>query len=265
MKTNFHTHTFRCNHAAGRDEGYVLSAIAGQYQILGFADHGPWPFPGHYRSHMRMDPQEGLQDYLKSVRALQKQYKDQIEIRIGLECEYFPPYMDWLRRMVQKEKLDYLILGNHFEYSEEKGIYFGRAVVDEAMLNRYVDSALEGMSTGLYAYLAHPDLFMRGYPSFDRYCEKASVRLCRAAKERGFALEYNLCGALDNRRTGEERYPHHLFWQIAAAEGCDVIIGVDAHTPGALEDDSLRREGIRLLEGYGAHLTDRIPYLSFDR
>ncbi len=265
MKTNFHTHTFRCNHASGRDEEYVLSAIAGHYQILGFADHCPWPFSGHYRSHMRMDPQGGLQDYLKSIRALREQYKGQIEVRVGLECEYFPPYMDWLRQMAQKEKLDYLILGNHFEYSEEKGVYFGRAVVDETMLNRYVDSALEGMSTGLYAYLAHPDLFMRGYPAFDRCCERASVRLCRAAKERGFALEYNLCGALDNRRTGEEHYPHHQFWQIAAAQGCDVIIGVDAHSPGALEDDSLREEGIRLLEGYGAHLVDRIPYLHSGR
>ena len=104
-------------------------------------------------------------------------------------------------------------------------------MVDEQTLKRYVDSALEGMATGLYAYLAHPDLFMRGYPSFDRYCEKASIQLCRAAKQMGFALEYNLCGALENKRTGEEHYPHHLFWQIAAAEGCDVIIGWTPTSP----------------------------------
>ena len=173
--------------------------------------------------------------------------------------------MDWLRQVIQKEKLDYIILGNHFEYSEERRFYFGREVVDEQTLKRYVDSALEGMATGLYAYLAHPDLFLRGYPSFDRYCEKASIQLCRAAKQMGFALEYNLCGALENKRTGEEHYPHHLFWQIAAAEGCDVIIGVDAHFPGALEDDSLRQEGVRLLESYGARLIDRISYFKTGR
>ena len=265
MKTNFHTHTARCGHASGRDEEYEQSAIRGGYQVLGFADHSPWRFASSYRSHMRMNPQEQFQDYLRSIRSLRRKYQDQIDIRIGLECEYFPPYMDWLRRVIQKEKLDYIILGNHFEYSEERRFYFGREVVDEQTLKRYVDSALEGMATGLYAYLAHPDLFLRGYPSFDRYCEKASIQLCRAAKQMGFALEYNLCGALENKRTGEEHYPHHLFWQIAAAEGCDVIIGVDAHFPGALEDDSLRQEGVRLLESYGARLIDRISYFKAGR
>lgn len=262
MKTNFHTHTARCGHASGMDEEYVQSAIRGGYQILGFADHSPWQFASSYRSHMRMDPGEQFQDYLSSIRALRQKYRDQIDIRIGLECEYFPPYMDWLRRVIQTEKIDYIILGNHFEYSEERRFYFGREVVDEQTLDRYVNSALEGMATGLYAYLAHPDLFMRGYPSFDRHCEKASVRLCRAAKQMGFPLEYNLCGALDDKRTGEEHYPHHLFWQIAAAGGCDVIIGADAHSPGALEDDSLRQAGIRLLDGYGARLIERISYLN---
>lgn len=265
MKTDFHTHTARCGHASGRDEEYVQSAIRGGYQILGFADHSPWQFSSSYRSHMRMNPREQFQDYLQSIRTLRRKYRDQIDIRIGLECEYFPPYMDWLRQLIRKERLDYIILGNHFEYSEETGFYFGRRVVDEATLERYVNSALEGMATGLYAYLAHPDLFMRGYPAFDRYCEKASVRLCRAAKQMGFALEYNLCGALEDSRTGEEHYPHHLFWQIAAAEGCDVIIGVDAHSPGALEDDSLRQAGIKLLESYGARLIDRIPDWNADR
>lgn len=36
MKTNYHTHTTRCHHATGSDEDYVLSAIKGGYQELGF-------------------------------------------------------------------------------------------------------------------------------------------------------------------------------------------------------------------------------------
>ena len=72
MKTNFHTHTARCGHASGRDEEYVQSAIRGGYQVLGFADHSPWRFASSYRSHMRMNPQEQFQDYLRSIRSLRR-------------------------------------------------------------------------------------------------------------------------------------------------------------------------------------------------
>lgn len=43
MRTNYHTHTERCNHAKGSDEEFVLSAIRGGYNLLGFADHIEWP------------------------------------------------------------------------------------------------------------------------------------------------------------------------------------------------------------------------------
>lgn len=260
LKTNFHTHTFRCHHASGTDEAYVKAAISAGYQILGFADHSPWKFSSNYVSHMRMTPGKEFQDYLSSIRALKKKYSDRIDIRIGLECEYFPPYMDWLKQQIKKEKLDYIILGSHFEFSEENRYYFGHRVIDAESMDRYIKSCVDGMSTGLYAYLAHPDLFMRAYPEFDRICERGSIRLCREIKKLGYPLEYNLCGALENRRTGEECYPHHLFWQIAAAEGCDVIIGTDAHSPEALSDDTLRNEGIALLQSYGANIVDRIEY-----
>ena len=35
-KCNYHTHTYRCMHACGSDEDYVISAIKGGYQVLGF-------------------------------------------------------------------------------------------------------------------------------------------------------------------------------------------------------------------------------------
>ena len=42
MKTNYHTHTCRCGHAAGYEEDYVISAIENNVSILGFSDHGPF-------------------------------------------------------------------------------------------------------------------------------------------------------------------------------------------------------------------------------
>ena len=86
MKTNYHTHTTRCMHATGSDEDYVRSAIKGGFQVLGFSDHTPWKYRTHYVADMRMLPEE-LPDYVNSIQVLREKYHEQIDIKIGLECE----------------------------------------------------------------------------------------------------------------------------------------------------------------------------------
>ena len=91
IKCNYHTHTKRCNHAVGEDEEYVLSAIENGYKVLGFADHTPWKYNSDYTPRIRMKLEE-FEDYYKSIKALKEKYKDQIEILIGVEAEYFPAH-----------------------------------------------------------------------------------------------------------------------------------------------------------------------------
>ena len=62
MKTNFHTHTFRCGHAIGNEEEMVKSAIKNDILELGFSDHIPLPY---YRLHIL----KGLPYTLKELRA----------------------------------------------------------------------------------------------------------------------------------------------------------------------------------------------------
>ena len=173
MRTNYHTHTTRCLHATGSDEEFVLSAIKGGYQELGFSDHTPWKYHTDYVSDIRMTPEE-LPEYVESLRSLQKKYKDQISIKIGLECEYFPEYIPWLKGVIKEYQLDYIIFGNHHFHTDENFPYFGRNTHTVDMLELYEESAIEGMESGLFAYLAHPDLFMRSYPEFDRHCKLVS-------------------------------------------------------------------------------------------
>ena len=44
LKCNYHTHTTRCKHAFGEDEAFVQAAITAGFDVLGFADHAPWPY-----------------------------------------------------------------------------------------------------------------------------------------------------------------------------------------------------------------------------
>ena len=39
IRNNYHTHTFRCGHAIGNDEEYVIEAIGMGLHTLGFSDH----------------------------------------------------------------------------------------------------------------------------------------------------------------------------------------------------------------------------------
>ena len=74
MIANYHTHTKRCHHAKGEDEQYVRAAIKAGLEIIGFSDHGPWPYED-FASTIRMTVDEA-QDYIDSVRKLREKYKD---------------------------------------------------------------------------------------------------------------------------------------------------------------------------------------------
>lgn len=231
MQTNYHTHTDRCMHATGREEDYIQNAIKQGYDIIGFSDHGPWPYHNGYTSSIRM-PIDQQTEYEASIRMLAERYQNDIKIFLGYEFEYFPEFLPYLKET--KERVDYLILGNHFAGSEQS-LYFGSAR-KPSEIQCYADAAIEGMSSGLFAYLAHPDLFLYSYPKWDADAIAVSKRICKAAKELNFPLEYNLCG-IQKQAYGAPGlgYPYRNFWEIACTEGCEVIIGCDAHQPQALD------------------------------
>lgn len=261
MRTNYHTHTTRCHHATGSDEEFVLSAIKGGYQELGFSDHTPWKYRTNYVSDIRMTPEE-LPEYIESLRSLREKYKSQISIKIGLECEYFPDYLHWLKEVIKEYHLDYIIFGNHFFNTDEKFPYFGRYTNTLDMLELYEESAIEGMESGLFAYLAHPDLFMRSYPEFDRHCKLISRHICRAAARLKLPLEYNVGYEDYNEASGITNIPHPEFWKIAAHEGCTAIIGVDAHNYQYLETPVYYDRARQTLMELGMKVIDQIPFLN---
>lgn len=260
MKANYHTHTSYCPHARGAAEAYVQQAIAAGYDELGFADHCPWPLTDYKHPGMRMEV-EDFPHYVADIRALREKYADRISIRIGLECEYFPDHMDWLKKLIADWELDYVIFGNHFYPIEGPDLYIGDRIKLDGGVEHARVSSLRGMEAGIYAYMAHPEVFMNGVTEWQPWCSELFRDICRKAVEVDLPLEYNLLGARYNGIRGRECYPHHAFWEIAGEMGCKAIMGVDAHDPeDFLLQEETRAQAERFLRSVGVQLLDRLPF-----
>ncbi len=268
---NYHTHTWRCQHAQGTEEEYVLRAIETGFSVLGFADHTPWPYTSDFVSGMRMRWDQ-FPGYRRSIRDMAERYAGRIRILAGLECEAFPEYMGWLSDLRQSQ-LDFLILGNHYDGTDEGnhrimtdagGFYFGRCKTAEHV-RRYADRTVAGMRTGLFDCVAHPDLFCYVYEAFDAECAAASRDLCAAAQDLNLPLEYNLLGVQKRAEIAEDGllgYPCAPFWEIAAQYRVKAIIGFDAHRPEQLTRVDLYDRGLAFLQGLGIEVIPALPHLT---
>ena len=252
MKANYHTHTYRCNHATGTEREYIEQAIARGLKILGFSDHTPQLFD-HYVSGFRMLPEQ-LADYVKTLRGLQREYTGKIEIRIGLEAEYYPLYFDRLIDFIRPFHLDYLILGQHFIGNESDGLPpCPRPTDEESRLETYVSQTIEAMETGCFSCFAHPDIL--NFTGDPRIYRKWYEKLCVRARELRIPLEMNMLGFATGRH-----YPNPAFFRIAREVGNEVILGCDAHDPQRVADPTEEEESLRFLRDCGVErVTDRIP------
>lgn len=255
MIANYHTHTTRCNHAIGDEIEYVEAAIDGGLQILGFSDHTPQFFPGQYYSRMRMRPWD-LQDYIDTVQSLKEAYKDQLQIQLGLEVEYYPALFPELMDVLQDTPVEYLLLGQHWNGNEEGFPYNGRPTASESQLKQHCNQVIEAMHTGVFTYIAHPDILH--FTGSDRAYTRHMRRLCKAAKSCRIPLEINLLGLQENRH-----YPNRRFWQIAAEEGCQAILGCDAHCPAHTVQPDTEHTALELVNELGLELLQTVPLVNF--
>ena len=252
MIANYHTHTYRCGHAEGDEREYAEQAAKAGLKILGFSDHTPQDYfdadPGSLHGGIRMMPEE-LPGYADSVRRLAAEYRERMEIRLGVEAEYYPKYFPRLLQMLRENGAEYMILGQHFLGNEIGDIYSGRYTEDESTLARYVSQCTEALETGLFTYFAHPDLIRFGGDS--AVYTREMRRLCQAANRAGTPVEINLLGIREGRH-----YPDERFWQIAAEEGCTVILGCDAHRPADLLETAAEQKAREMASRLGLKLAE---------
>ncbi len=239
IRKNWHTHTKRCGHAVGEDEEYVQAAIQAGVEVLGFSDHIPFEKPAP-TLHMSMEEYPG---YVASIRRLKEKYRDQITIYTGIEAEYYPEQIDYLRKV--RKELDYMILGQHWITLEDENTYEIRT---PNALMRYCDRIEQACSENLVDYICHPDVCLWSYPRYDEAVTETARRIADTALKYGVPVELN-CGSgvrdygFHKYEDGERyAYPSKPFFKVFAERHVPVIIGMDIHDPRMfLTDEYLNR------------------------
>ncbi|MCI6190245.1 MAG: histidinol-phosphatase [Clostridium sp.] len=236
MRTNYHTHTYRCHHASGTEEDYIIEGIEKNLKVLGFSDHGPF-YDNRYG--LRMDYCD-LKEHVELLKNLREKYKEKIQIKIGLEIEYDPREDDFYKKLYDEYNLDYLILGQHFFMSKDKEMKNIYEVKDTLEFIDYANSVVSAMDSGFFRIIAHPDIFFVNDFPWDENSEKACDIIINATLERDFLLEFNANGlrrGLSVFKDGERYpYPHAKFFEKLSKTNIRVVINSDCHNPKQLWD-----------------------------
>ena len=259
ISCNYHCHTKRCGHAIGEDEEYVEEAIAGHYDVLGFSDH---VILDHHKQEGMRGDFSLLPGYVHSIKSLAAKYKDDIEIHLGFEAEWFyEEYRSYYEKLLSDGLVQYFILGQHCFLTDDDRFFWYCAMADRDLATRkYTEDLLSGMRSGLYRYVAHPDLFASWNEGWTDTCEESARKIISLAKDLKMPLEINMGPATREQRDFVNSnlnhfYPNSRFWDLVAEAGAKAIIGVDAHIPGLLQSapfdwvrDFAKKRGIEVIE-----------------
>lgn len=250
LTVNYHTHTYRCNHAGGTDREYVEHAIANGIKVLGFADHTPMIFPDGHQNNAKMTLSQ-TDDYFRSVLDLRDEYKNEIEIHAGFEFEYFPSTIEATLEFLSDYPLEYLIMGQHYIWEESRNTCSFDYTDDAKRLASYYDCVREGVKTGLFMYIAHPDVIH--FTGSDTEYEAVTRPFLEDMKKADIPLEINVKGIQEPEY---KKYPEPLFWKLAGKIGNKAIIGLDAHEPDVFDDCISIGKAFAFAEKFNVNLLD---------
>lgn len=228
--TAFHIHTYRCKHAGiEKEKAYIEKAMELGIEEIVFTDH--CPFPGNpFRYRMNLSE---LQDYASTLQELKQKYVDQIDIRIGLETEYIPTYQEYYEELKDSGNYDLLLLGQHFVLLPE-GIYNFESKDKFYEPEHLAEGMIQGMESGLFSVVAHPDLIFRRRKVWDAETEQIANRIKASVARTGVVLEKNIDSMVTtwNNKKKREYWPE--FW-AELPDGVRNIYGLDAHSTADLE------------------------------
>lgn len=254
-KTNYHTHSSYCDGKATLCD-MVDFAVAHGFTALGFTGHCPLPFENTFS----ITDYEG---YCNEVRALKEEYKDRIEISLGLEIDYIPGMLEDFTPLVEKGGLEYIIGSVHLIPAEGSVPKDGNDLwmidgsryetYDEGLMRHYQGDIRRGVRAYFHqqnemilrnrpTIVGHPDkiaMHNRGryFSEEESWYEQLALETLSLVHECGLICEVNTRGIYKGRHL--DYYPSRRLLRQMKQWRIPLLVSTDAHMP----EDLLRTEG----------------------
>lgn len=238
-----HCHTPLCKHAVGDPEDYCAVALLRGLRGIVFTCHAP--LPNGWSADVRMSDAE-FETYVRMVERARDAFAGRLDVRLGLESDYFPGIEPWLEKLHRRVPLHHVLGSVHYQMPFYRERFFtGDAFAYQEL---YYEHLAEAAETGLFDTLAHPDLIKNEspldwhFPRIRPVIEKALDRIAAT----GVAMELNTSGMLKALR---EMNPGEAQLRLMHERQIPVVLGADAHRPERVADRY--REALQSLQTVG--------------
>ncbi len=238
-----HSHTPLCKHAFGDPELYAAAAEKRGFKGLIVTCH--CPLPHNLSADVRMAPDQ-YGEYLGLIARARELYAGRVDVRAGLESDFFPGIEGWLEQLHARAPLHHVLGSVHMQMFHYRQAYFRGDYFAYQQL--YFEHLAQAAETRLFDTLAHPDLVKNENPrewQFARiqpYIERALDRIAAT----GVAMELNTSGL---QKALPEMNPGRSMLELMFARRIPVVIGADAHRPDRVGDNYVG--AMRILRSVG--------------
>jgi histidinol-phosphatase (PHP family) len=221
-----HMHTPLCKHATGQPEEYA--AVAEQRGLRGIVVTCHNPVTNGWATRYRMDLGQ-FDDYVAMVSRARQTWTGRVDVRLGLESDYYPGAESWLAELHDKAEFHHILGSVHSLLPDYKRSYFNGSL--EEYYRTHFDHLAMAAESGLFDTLAHPDLIKILEPeawNVTQVLDQVRRSLDRIANT-DVAMELNTSGL---NKPLAEMHPSATILAEMRKREIPVVVGADAHEPG---------------------------------
>ncbi len=225
-----HCHTTLCKHSIGEPEEFA--EVAERRGLKGIVVTCHCPLPDGYSAHVRMAPEE-FDTYIALVERARAAWAGRVDVRLGLESDYYPGVEPWLEELHARAPLHHVLGSVHYQIPDYRQRFFNGDVFAYQQL--YYEHLAQAAESGFYDTLAHPDLIKNEAPEewllprIQPFIARALDRIAAT----GVAMELNTSGL---NKALPEMNPGRTQLELMYERGIPVVIGADAHRPARVAD-----------------------------